>query len=54
MGIPVIAPGLWRWLQDEAKKKLEGTTSAHPEVLAHWQSIVDGRVPFGFTVVEER
>lgn len=36
-------------LQNEAKKLLE-KDSAHPHVIAHWQSIVDGAVPFGYKI----
>ena len=36
-------------LQNEAKKLLE-EDSAHPLVMAHWQSIVDGAVPFGYKI----
>lgn len=36
-------------LQNEAKKLLE-EGSAHPLVIAHWQSIVDGVVPFGYKI----
>lgn len=37
------------WLKDEAAKKL-ATGSGSDEVRAHWQTIVDGRIPFGYTV----
>ena len=54
----------WEKLQEQAKKKLGEAAEtaklrdpsgfnpggAHPEVLAHWQSIADGNVPFGFSV----
>ena len=42
----------WIWLQEEARKKLEEEKGfpAHSEVIAHWESIRDGEVPFGFTV----
>lgn len=36
-------------LQNEAKELLE-KGSAHPLVTAHWQSIVDGVVPFGYKI----
>ena len=36
-------------LQNEAKELLE-KDSAHPHVIAHWQSIVDGVVPFGYKI----
>ena len=44
----------WNKLQKIAKKKLEedGET-AHPAVVAHWRSIVNGNVPFGYTVKDE-
>lgn len=50
----------FRWLQDEAKKKLaeepvrldpdEPGVSPHPDVIAHWNRIVDGEVPFGLQI----
>lgn len=38
-------------LQKQAKKNLEEKEFAHPNVIAHWKSIVDGNVPFGYKVV---
>lgn len=47
----VIDQNTWEYLQAEAKKNLEGFTHlGSPKVRAHWQSIVDGKVPFGYTV----
>lgn len=44
----------WSWeaMQKAAKEELETDHpgSIHPAVKAHWQSIVDGKVPFGYTV----
>lgn len=41
----------WSSIQEQAKHYLEDRRdSTHPGVLAHWQSIVDGNVPFGYTV----
>lgn len=40
----------WKWLQDTADEKLLiyiGDCAPHPEVRAHWQSIVAGKIPFG-------
>lgn len=49
----VMSPDVWAWLQAEATQLLAGAKStAHPNVVAHWQSIVDGTVPFGMTVAE--
>lgn len=52
-----IEPSTWEKLQEEAKKLIEETKNdafgPHPEVLAHWQSIVDGHVPFGLEVEDD-
>lgn len=41
-------------LQELAKKNIdEKDEYAHPEVVAHWQSIVDGNLPFGFIIKED-
>lgn len=37
-------------LQKEAKENLKNTEYAHPNVVAHWQSIVEGKVPFGYKI----
>ena len=51
---PIISPKLWEWVQEEAKKKLADITSpVHPNVKAHWESIVDGKVPFGLMVRDD-
>lgn len=47
-----ISKGTWKYLQNEAKKHLlesHGTSN----VRDHWQSIVDGTVPFGYTVSDD-
>ena len=53
-----ISSSTWRALQNEAKKRLEGDASrgyyAHPDVTAHWKSIVAGRVPFGYVISYEQ
>lgn len=48
-----ITPRIWSSIQDAAKKNLEESPYAHPDVIAHWQSIVDGNVPFGYVVKDE-
>jgi hypothetical protein len=40
----------WEWLQNKAGEKLQDPGGAHPAVAAHWQSIVDGTVPFSYRV----
>lgn len=46
-----ITPDTWKWLQEEAQKNIDkGAENVHPNVLTHWQSIIDGVVPFGYVV----
>ncbi len=50
----VLSQSIWETLQKEAKDLLENNTQgAHPEVIAHWQSIVDGNVLFGYMVKKD-
>lgn len=49
----IIRESTWTDIQNEAKRRLGETPEAHPEVRAHWQSIVDGTVPFGYKVSDE-
>lgn len=39
-------------MQKEAKELLTNSKGAHPDVIAHWQSIADGNVPFGYVLKE--
>lgn len=48
-----ISKGTWEALQKEAKANLESHEQAHADVAQHWQSIVDGVVPFGYTVKDD-
>lgn len=55
-----ISSKVWAHLQEEAEKRLKEDTEkmnsplgASPEVVAHWKSIVAGKVPFGYVVVED-
>lgn len=48
-----IRSDVFEALQKAAKKKLEETEYAHPAVIKHWKSIVDGNVPFGYVVRED-
>lgn len=50
----VISYKTWKALQEEANKLLKETTFAHPDVIQHWKSIVEGKVPFGYKVEEEK
>lgn len=46
----IITKDTFEALQVAARKNLESSKQAHPNVIAHWQSIVDGNVPFGYVV----
>lgn len=49
-----ITTTVWAYLQEEAKERLKNDSEyTHPAVIAHWKSIVDGNVPFGYIVVDD-
>lgn len=47
-----ISKKMFETMQEEAKKKLEESGTAHENVIAHWKSIVAGQVPFGYSLEE--
>ena len=49
-----ISGDTWDWLQEQADKCLNENGYAHPDVIAHWKSIVNGVIPFGYTVEEDK
>lgn len=50
-----IRPDVWESLQKAAKENLEEDRGypVHPNVQAHWESIVAGNVPFGYVVKDD-
>jgi hypothetical protein len=48
-----ISKNTWDWLQKRALELLAENDRGNPEVRAHWQSIADGKVPFGYRVSNE-
>lgn len=48
----IISQDIWEAIQNEAREKINERIDAHPDVIAHWHSIVDGNVPFGYKVKE--
>ena len=49
----IIPKYTWESLQKRAKENLEEyPCNASPGVIGHWQSIVNGKVPFGYAVKE--
>lgn len=49
----VISKNTFKWLQEEAQKKIAANLDAAPRVIKHWESIVEGRVPFGYEIEED-
>jgi hypothetical protein len=47
-----ISKSTWEWLQEKAMNLLNENRGVDV-VKEHWQSIVDGKVPFGYTVRED-
>jgi hypothetical protein len=43
-----ISKEVWEALQKQAKENLKDHTHAHPDVIAHWKSIAEGYIPFGY------
>ena len=37
-------------LQKKAEENLKNIKSVHPDVVSHWLSIMDGKVPFGYKI----
>lgn len=48
----VISKDSWEWIQKRAAELLASTGEADSRVAAHWKSIIAGKVPFGYTVVD--
>lgn len=48
----VISKKTWESIQKKAREKLDNIEDAHPDIIQHWQSIVDGNVPYGYRVEE--
>ena len=49
----VLNQSTFNTLVEIANKKLAANPDAHPKMIAHWQSIIDGSVPFGYSVKED-
>ena len=48
-----ITQNTFEALQKVARQKLEDREWAHPNVVRHWESIVNGNVPFGYVVRDD-
>lgn len=49
----IIGSDAWKALQKEAQENLASSEPVCQSVKTHWQNIVDGKVPFGYTVVDD-
>ena len=45
-----ISSDTWEAVQKEAQKRLSERGTAHPDVVAHWKSVVNGEIPFGLRI----
>lgn len=45
-----ISKDTWDAVKKEAQNRLLERENAHPDVVAHWESIVNGKVPFGLGI----
>lgn len=48
-----ISKDVFEELQKEARNNIREHEYAHPDVMAHWESIVGGNVPFGYVIKDE-
>ncbi len=48
-----ITPDIFKWVQESAKNSLERHKSASPALKAHWQSVVDGQIPYDLMLEED-
>lgn len=46
----IISQDAWKSLQKQAEINLKESPNADPKVIKHWNSIVRGKVPFGYKV----
>ena len=49
----IISKDVWALLQKQANENLKDTSYAANEVVAHWQKIACGEVPFGYVVSDK-
>lgn len=49
-----ISPDTWTDIQEKARQNLEGSAKhAHPDVIAHWETVAAGKVPFGLQIAAD-
>jgi len=50
--VKIIPNETWKWLKKKATERLVDSVEASPEVIAHWENIVEGNIPFGYKLEE--
>ena len=48
-----ISSSVWENLQKQAKINLESNEHVADRVIDHWKSIADGKVPFGYAIIDD-
>lgn len=48
-----ISKKSWEAVQSQAKRFISEKDYAHPSVIEHWKSIIDGELPFGFKIGDD-
>lgn len=48
-----ISSDTFRSMQRQAKELLKDKSFAHPDVVKHWEIIVNGEIPFGYTIKDD-
>lgn len=46
----VLSDDTFAWLKEQATKNLEDKSFAHPDIIAHWETVAAGNVPFGYVL----
>lgn len=46
----ILSDDTFEWLKEQATKNLNEREVAHPDVIAHWETIAAGNVPFGYVL----
>jgi len=48
-----ISEDTWKFLQNKAAEEIASKELLHKDVRKHMQSIIDGKIPFGYKIKEE-
>lgn len=48
-----ISKEVWEWVKREAQILLDNKKDAVPQLCEHWQSVIDGNIPYGLILDED-